>query len=62
MCWLFQEKPPEFLINWIKESPSLSQKTAIFDLSCVYKGENVCRKFNETDSVVFYEFEWFLEE
>jgi hypothetical protein len=62
MCWLFQERPPEFLINWIKESPSLAQKTAIFDLSCVYTGENVCRKFNDTNSVVFYEFERFLEE
>ena len=60
--WLFQERPPEYLISWIKENPGLAEKTAIFDLSCVYTGENVCRKFNETESIVFKEFEKFLEE
>ena len=60
--WLFQERPPEYLISWIKENLELAEKTAIFDLSCVYTGENVCRKFNETESIVFKEFEKFLEE
>ena len=60
--WLFQERPPEFLISWIKENPDLTMKTAIFDLSCVYTGENICRRFNETESIVFKEFEQFLEE
>jgi len=62
MGWLFQERPPEFMILWIKENPELTQKTAIFDLSRVYTGENICRKFNETESMVFKEFEQFLEE
>ncbi|MCW4015425.1 MAG: hypothetical protein NWF06_03565 [Candidatus Bathyarchaeota archaeon] len=60
--WLFQERPPEFLISWIKENTELSQKNAIFDLSCMYTGKNICRKINETKSSVFKEFEHFLEE
>ena len=62
IAWLFQERPPEFLTQRIKENPELTKKTAIFDLSCVYTGENICRKLNETESNVFKEFEQFLEE
>ena len=62
IAWLFQERPSEFIILRVKENPELSEKMAIFDLSCAYLGENVCRKFNETDSMVFMEFEKFLEE
>ena len=62
IAWLFQERPPEFLMSQIKENPELTNKTAIFDLSGVYTGEKVCRKFNETESSVFKEFEQFLEE
>jgi hypothetical protein len=61
-AWLFQESPPEFLISWIKGNPELRMRTALFDLSCVYSGENVCLKINETESIVFKEFENFLEE
>ena len=62
IAWLFQEKPSDFLISWIKENPELKTKTAIFDFSCLYTGRNICRKINETESVVFKEFEQFLEE
>ena len=62
LAWLFQKRPPEFLISRVKENPKLTKKTAIFDLSCVYTGEYVCRRFNETESSVFKEFEQFLEE
>jgi len=62
IAWLFQERPPEFLMSRVKENPELSKKTAIFDFSCVYTGENVCRTLNETESSVFKEFEQFLEE
>jgi hypothetical protein len=62
MAWLFQERPLGFLTSLIKESPELVPRIAIFDLSGVYAGEKVCRKFNETDSSVFKEFEQFLEE
>ena len=62
IAWLFQERPPEFLIDGVKKNPELSQKTAIFDLSCAYTGEPLCRKLNETESLVFKEFEQFLKE
>ena len=62
IAWLFQERPPEFLISQVKENPELTEIIALFDLSRVYTGENVCRKFNETESAVFKEFEQFLEE
>ena len=61
-AWLFQERPPDFMLSMIKEKPELRTKTAMFDLSPVYTGKNVCRKFNETESRVFKEFEQFLEE
>jgi hypothetical protein len=62
IAWLFQEKPPDFLVSRVKLNPELTKKTAIFDLSCVYTGEYICRSFNETESNVFKEFEQFLEE
>ncbi|PVX27235.1 MAG: hypothetical protein CW716_03365 [Candidatus Bathyarchaeum sp.] len=60
MAWLFQERPPEFFKSFVEESSELAQRIAIFDLSCVYTGENVCHKFNETESSVLMEFEQFL--
>lgn len=62
MAWLFQERPPEFLISFIEENPEFAQRIAIFDLSGVYAGETICRKFNETESSVLMEFEQFLED
>jgi hypothetical protein len=62
IAWLFQEKPPEFLIQRVRENPEMSKKTAIFDLSCAYTDEAPCRKLNETESNVFKEFEKFLVE
>ncbi len=62
IAWLFQEKPSDFLISWIKINPELRTKTALFDFSHVYTGRKICRKINETESIVFKEFEQFLEE
>jgi hypothetical protein len=62
LCWLFPERPPEMLTSQVREKPELKKRTAIFDLSGAYTGENVCRKINETESCVFKEFEQFLEE
>ena len=62
MAWLFQERPPDFFASFVEDNPELAQRIAIFDLSCVYTGENVCRKLNETESRVFEEFEQFLED
>ncbi len=62
MAWLFQERPPEFILSKVKENPEMSEKMALFDLSCAYLGEKTCKKFNKTDSRVFMEFEKFLED
>lgn len=62
IAWVFQEQPPEFMKQRLKENPELSRKTAIFDLSCAYTDEALCRKQNQTESQVFKEFERFLEE
>ena len=62
IAWLFQEKPPQFLIEKVRGNPELLKNIAIFDLSCAYTGEALCRKLNETESSVFKEFEQFLEE
>jgi hypothetical protein len=62
IAWLFQEKPPESLIQRVKENPEFSKRTAIFDLSYAYADEILCRKLNDTESRIFKEFEQFLEE
>jgi len=62
IAWVFPEKPPEFMIQRVKENPELSKTTAIFDLSCAYTDSPFCRKLNETESQVFKEFERFLME
>ncbi|UCC33124.1 MAG: hypothetical protein JSW53_04920 [Candidatus Bathyarchaeota archaeon] len=61
-AWLFPRAPPEGLIDWIANSPELSKKTAIYDLSWAYEGKPVCVKLNMTASPVFQEFENFLED
>ena len=62
IAWLFQEKPPEILMLWIKEDSDLAKKSAIFDLSSIYKGDNICFSYNQTESIVFKELEKFMKE
>jgi hypothetical protein len=61
-AWLFPQSPPENLMQRVKETSELSKRTAIYDLSWAYTGKPLCLKLNETDSMVFKEFEKFLEE
>ena len=60
MAWLFKKRPPEFIISRVKNRTKWYRNNAVFDLSCAYQGENVCRKLNNTDSIIFREFENFL--
>lgn len=60
-AWVFPEKPPESIFMFICEDSLLRRCTAIYDLSEVYCGKPECLKLNETNSVVFREFEGFLE-
>lgn len=61
-AWLFSECPSTRLLKIIFENPELSEHVAIYDLSPLFKGKKSCAKVNMTDSVVFHEFEHFLNE
>jgi hypothetical protein len=60
-AWLFSSAPSETLTKTILSNPSLSCRTALYDLSEFTEGKNVCYKLNCTDSPVFKEFEGFLQ-
>jgi len=61
-AWLFPQKPTKVLVKTVMDNEELLKETAIYDLSPVYAGKPLCRKLNKTDSVVFREFEKFLQE
>lgn len=61
MAWIFQEPMPENLMFIIVEDSHTLRSTALYDLSGVYAGKPVCLRVNETQSIVFREFEKFLE-
>ena len=61
-AWVFPEKPPKMLVQTVIDNEELLKGTAIYDLSSVYAGRPLCLRLNETDSVVFREFEKFLQE
>ena len=61
-AWLFPQSVPKDLVQTVKEDPELSRRTAIYDLSSVYSGKPRCSKLNGTSSMVFKEFERFLEQ
>jgi len=60
-AWISPEHLPENLILFVTENPHLLKSTALYDLSEAYLGKQTCLKLNETRSVVFHEFERFLE-
>jgi hypothetical protein len=62
IAWLFQQPPSTSLLQTLTEDPSLSERTALYDLSQLYQGNPVCLKLNATKSEVFEEFERFLSE
>ena len=60
-AWLFSEPPSDTLVKTFFESPEFSRRIALYDLSPLLEGKNLCAKLNFTDSPVFQEFESFLE-
>jgi len=60
-AWLLSETPSEALVKTIFENPEFSSRIAIYDLSPLLEGKNLCVKLNYTDSPVFQEFENFLK-
>jgi hypothetical protein len=61
-AWLFSEAPSETLLKTISENPEFFERIALYDLSLLLKGKNICVKLNSTDSPVFQEFEHFLRD
>jgi hypothetical protein len=61
LAWLFSEVPQQDIIRIVLDSPEFSRRIAIYDLSSLLEGKNLCAKLNNTDSPVFHEFENFLK-
>jgi hypothetical protein len=61
-AWIFENSPPTSLVEKVLSNEEILRKTAIYDLSEIYKGKMACLKINKTDSPVFREFERFLKE
>jgi hypothetical protein len=61
LAWLFSEVPQQDIIRTVLDSPEFSRRIAIYDLSHLLEGKNLCTKLNNTDSLVFHEFETFLK-
>jgi hypothetical protein len=60
-AWLFSDAPSETLVKTVIESPDFSNRIALYDLSPLFEGKNLCVTLNNTDSHVFKEFETFLK-
>jgi len=62
VAWITPEPVSERVTETLDEIPDLSRKIAMYDVSPMYMGRPVCLRINETNSVVFQEFERFLVE
>ena len=60
MAWILNETPSPMVWKLVKETPCLSKKVAIYDLSEAFGGELNCLKLNQTENPVLREFEGFL--
>ncbi len=60
LAWVFSEAPPNDVVETVCENPDLLRRVAIFDISPLLEGKDICNKLNNTDSPVFQEFEAFL--
>jgi len=61
-AWISPESIAEKILDAFLEGPDLPRKVAIYDISPVYTGDRVCLRMNRTNSIVFREFERFLNE
>ncbi|MEM2875963.1 MAG: hypothetical protein QXL67_03295 [Candidatus Bathyarchaeia archaeon] len=60
-AWVCSKPVPESVWSILEEKPEMLSRNAIYDFSELATS-GVCRKLNETSSVVFREFENFLSE
>ncbi|MEM1586665.1 MAG: hypothetical protein QXX99_04305 [Candidatus Bathyarchaeia archaeon] len=61
MAWILQEKPTEDILMTVAGDHDMRKHVAVYDLSEAYSEKTICRKINETRSIVFQEFEKFLK-
>lgn len=61
-AWLFSETPSSNVLKMVCKNPDFSKKVAVYDLSPLLEGKNLCMKLNNTDSAAFHEFENFLRD
>ena len=61
MTWILNETPRPMVWKLVKETPCLSKRVAIFDLSEAFRGRLNCLKVNGTETPVLDEFEVFLK-
>jgi len=60
MIWLLIETPATSIWRIVKETPDLTRKVSVYDLSEAYKGRLTCPRLNETTCAVLQEFEHFI--
>jgi len=61
VAWLLLKDPSISLMKMISEMPSITKRVAIYNVSSALTGRRECQRLNETNSVVFAEFERFLK-
>ena len=61
IAWITLEKLPHESMMLLKHKPQLLEKVAIYDLSKCRGSKPVCLTLNRTKSIVFNEFENFLQ-
>jgi hypothetical protein len=62
IAWISPEPISEKILEIYLEVPDLVRRAAVYDVSSIYRDKLVCLRMNETDSVVFQEFERLLRE
>ncbi len=60
MAWVLPETPLVSIWQMVRNTPNLSRKVALYDLSQAYKEKPTCPRLNKTESVVLQEFERLL--
>ena len=60
MAWILNENLKTMVWNLFKKTPCLSKKVAIYVVNKAFNGLLNCLKLNETENIVFDEFEKFL--
>jgi len=61
VAWLLLKDPSISMMRMISEMPGLIKRVAIYNVSSALRGKRECQRLNETNSIVFAEFDEFLK-